>query len=575
MRLIRLLIKRGDQIVREITFKTGLNLILDKPTSQKTQTGNNVGKTTVLRLIDYCLGSDGADIWEDSEFKSSVNQEVYDFLHGPVPVSVDLTMEKPIARGPTTTTYTLNREFGKKAPGSKDRPTCFVNEKAFKKLEDYREAVKWLLFGTEGSKPTLRQLVPKFVRSSPIAMSRTLKFLSGYTTEATYEIVHLFLFGFLDVGVLEERPKLVELRKRLERDLQALTRIRKEGEIAQLLLHLQREIESITLSNQLRGEVPEIAEHANVVSNIRSEASVLAGELGALEGDIASLRLTIGELESEFADVDRAAVEAIYREAQTYIPKLHHDWNELTDFVQALRGRKRRFLESQVGDLQNRGSAVRERLRGLQSREAQEIGILEKSQAFNYALELRADLQEKLKQVGSLEQDLRDIHELKARAEDAERHLNATKTKIEDGTSLLQERVAIFNKYFSKLSEALYGEQYLLHFEETSRGAIAFELTAVGSNVGAGKKMSQTAAFDLAYVQFLTETGINFPKFVCHDGVESIHGNQLEALLRIANDVDGQLILSTLRDKLPETVEALVEECTVLQLAQDDRLFGL
>src|SRR5436309_2341264 len=91
MQLDELLVKRGDSVVRSVRFKKGLNLIIDKPTPTSTDSGNSVGKTTVLRLIDFCLGSEGSDIWEDAEFKN-VNQDVFDFLHGTIPVSVLLKL---------------------------------------------------------------------------------------------------------------------------------------------------------------------------------------------------------------------------------------------------------------------------------------------------------------------------------------------------------------------------------------------------------------------------------------------------------------------------------------------------
>ena len=567
MRLIQLIIIRADSVVRRIEFKQGLNLILDKPTQESTQSGNNVGKTTVLRLIDFCLGSDGEDIWQDSEFKS-VNQDVYDYLHGPVPVSITLTVEN-IIRG---TQHRLKRFFAvKNVPGE----AFFINEIAYKNVTDYRVAVKQLLFGSNGAKPTLRQLAPKFVRSSQGLMSKTLKFLGEYTREVDYEALHLFLFGFFAVDVLEERPRLTNNKRKLDRDLQALSRARKEGEIEQLLIHLRREIEEIGLSNQLRGEVPEIAAHANEVSAIRASAANVAGTLGRLEGEIAAIHMTIEELVSEYSDIDRYAIESIYREATKYIPKLHHDWSELTEFVQSLRGRKQRFLQSQASALQDKVEKAQQELATLQARESREIKTLMQSRAFNQALEVRADLQEKLKKLGSLEQDLQDIRDLKDRIVTVEKQLQTTKAQIEEGKVLLHDRVSIFNKYFSELSKDLYGEQYLLHFEETEKGSLSFQLSAVGSNVGAGKKLSQTAAFDLAYIEFLRETGINFPRFVCHDGMESIHGNQLAALLTAANQVDGQLVLATLRDKLPKMPDKFIEENTILEMSQVDKLFGL
>lgn len=564
MRVTTLTILHGGVVVRAIKFKNGLNLILDKPTSAATQSGNNVGKTTVLRLIDFCLGSEGDDIWQDSEFKNTINKDVYDFLHGTVPVSIALLLESAKSR-----THSLRRTF------KDSEPSFFVDDVPFKNINLYRTAVKELLFQSQGTKPTLRQLAPKFVRSSQVLMSKTLKFLGDYASEVDYEAIHLFLFGFFAVDVLEERPRLTRNRKKLNRDLQALQRTRKEGEIEQLLLHLKREIEELTLSTHLRGEVPEIAAHANRVTGIRADAANVVATLARIDGEIAATEMTIQELASEFSNIDRHSIESIYREAGKYLHELHHDWNELTDFVQSLRTRKERFLLRHTAQLHVRATALKEQIADLQTRESKELQTLMSSRAFSQALEVRADLQVKLKTLGSLEQDLQDIKDLKEHLALVDTRLDQTKTLIEEGKVLLKDRVRIFNKYFSELSKTLYGEQYLLHFEESSRGALVFQLSAVGSNVGTGKKLSQTAAFDLAYVKFLRETAISFPRFVCHDGVESIHANQLRLLLETAAAMDGQLILATLRDKLPAMPAEFIAENTALELSQDDRLFRI
>jgi len=49
-------------VIRNIPFHSGLNLIVDEtPIDGGEATGNNVGKTTVLVLIDFCLGASAKD----------------------------------------------------------------------------------------------------------------------------------------------------------------------------------------------------------------------------------------------------------------------------------------------------------------------------------------------------------------------------------------------------------------------------------------------------------------------------------------------------------------------------------
>ena len=568
MQLVSLSIKRGDQVLREITFKAGLNLILDKPTVSGKQSGNNVGKTTVLRLIDFCLGSDGDEIWQDSEFKGSINQEVYDLLHGTPAVFITLEISDKF-RG----SHSVRRSF--RVKGQKGTGLLYIDDVPQDSITAYRDEVKNILFGTKARKPSLRHLTPKFVRSSNAVMSKTLKFLGSFGSEVDYEAVHLFLFGFFNVGVLEERAALTDRRVVVARDLQGASRQRKEGEIEQLLLHLRREIEDAQTAIQVRGEVPEIAAAANSVSEIRAQASDVGSALGRIEGEIASINLAIASLKHDYDNIDHVAVKSIYLEAGKYHEKLQHDWEDLSNFVANLRGRKERFLQQQLNELNEKAATAYQTLARLQVQEEDFVTALRQTRAFEVALEARADLHEKLKQVGGLEESLNAIQSLRASLEDIDNRLEATRKTVEDGKAQLTQRVSLFNEFFSALSKELYGEQYLLTFDDSKNGSIVFSLTSVGANVGAGKKVSQTAAFDIAYVKFLRAANINFPTFVCHDGVEAVHGNQLAELLTTANALDGQLVLAAIRDKLPGISATFLETNTILKLSQDDKLFGM
>ena len=74
MLLEKLTISSKNGVIRDIPFKLqGLNLVIDTtPISDETATisGNNVGKTTFIRSVDFCFGSSGKDIYVDKENKS-------------------------------------------------------------------------------------------------------------------------------------------------------------------------------------------------------------------------------------------------------------------------------------------------------------------------------------------------------------------------------------------------------------------------------------------------------------------------------------------------------------------------
>ena len=73
-----LLITNNEGLIRKIDFRMGVNLIIDETLHGTSATGNNVGKTTILRLIEFCLGGDQRKIYSTRE--NGENKLVKDFL---------------------------------------------------------------------------------------------------------------------------------------------------------------------------------------------------------------------------------------------------------------------------------------------------------------------------------------------------------------------------------------------------------------------------------------------------------------------------------------------------------------
>ena len=71
----------AEEIVRDIKFNlNGLSLIVDNTSNESSESGNSVGKTTAIKIIDLCLGAKSVkDLYYDSDTRSE-NQVVKNFL---------------------------------------------------------------------------------------------------------------------------------------------------------------------------------------------------------------------------------------------------------------------------------------------------------------------------------------------------------------------------------------------------------------------------------------------------------------------------------------------------------------
>ena len=59
----------SEEIIRNIKFNLkGLSLIVDNTSDESSESGNSVGKTTAIKIIDLCLGAKSVkELYYDSD----------------------------------------------------------------------------------------------------------------------------------------------------------------------------------------------------------------------------------------------------------------------------------------------------------------------------------------------------------------------------------------------------------------------------------------------------------------------------------------------------------------------------
>lgn len=185
----KLIISNSSEIIREINFSTGLNLIIDDtPVEDDKSTGNNVGKTTVLKLIDFCLGAKGNIIYTDTENKKETYDVVKNFLIDEE-IEITLILTENL-NDPNAKRLKIQRNFLQHTNAVRKINGKTVLDKDF---ED--ELEKNIMPGKDVEKPTFRQVISHNIRYRDDSINNTLKTLDKFTSAVEYETLYLYLLG--------------------------------------------------------------------------------------------------------------------------------------------------------------------------------------------------------------------------------------------------------------------------------------------------------------------------------------------------------------------------------------------
>lgn len=181
-----LIISNDKKVIRKIKFRKGINLIIDE--SKEQITGNNVGKTTVLKLIDVCLGAIPKIIYLDPESKRQEYQLVKDFLiENEVLITLILTTSLDDENAKK---IIIERNFL-----SRNKIIRKIKGNSYTEKEFEPELLNLLFPDHYAEKPTFRQIISHNIRYKDESINNTLKTLNSYTSDAEYETLYLFLFG--------------------------------------------------------------------------------------------------------------------------------------------------------------------------------------------------------------------------------------------------------------------------------------------------------------------------------------------------------------------------------------------
>jgi len=566
MFLKQVIIQNKNTIIRDILFHKGINLIVDETSVGGSQqdTGNNVGKTTVLRLVDYCFGADGKNIYQDTEFKKQPNTKIENFLKdNEIIITVVLvdTLE-----GVEKHRLTIRKNFL-----LRNKKLQELNGENIPDNKEFDKALKKEIFNSDVAKPTFRQIISKNIRDEKNKMANIVKLLHTTTRPEEYEALFLFWLG-IDTDSHNQK-ELLSKEKTREENFQK--RLKKEGELSlieQQLILLNEKINELNNRKNKFNLNENYVTDVDKLNDIKSKLNRSSTELSRLEIRKDLIDESKEDLEQEYTQIDTSQIEALYEKAKSLISNIQVSFEDTVKFHNDLISEKLEYITKELPEIEQQIRKIKSEIIVFRKDEDTLTETLNKSALVEDFEKTILDLNKQFERKGNLEEQKRLWLYSQEKLVEIDRNLNEINLGISSKDSQIQNRITEFNKYFSVMSDRLYGETYLLSSQKNEKG---YELivTNLEGNPSTGKKKGQIAAFDFAYIEFADRLDIECLHFIMHDQLETIHDNQLNTIVEVSNSINGQYIVPILRDKIPSKID--ISEFEVLSLSQDDKLFRL
>lgn len=561
MFLKSLTINNHDVLIREISFHKGINLIVDETKSEdRTQSGNSVGKTTVLRLIDFCLDGTGSNIYIDPEFKNT-NQKIASFLKDNN-ILIKLIL---VANLDDSNSKTIEIERNFLNYSNKIQK---INGESLSN-DEFSTVLKELIFESSEKNPTLKQLKSKNIRDEKNKLTQTIRVLpQNVTTDAIYESLHLFWFG---IDIDTSKDKLVR-DKNIEEKLQI--RLRKDSNLSQInqsLIIIDKQIEALHKKKELFNLNEKYEEELQHLNDVKSNINKTSTNISRLELRRELILESKADFEKDVTNINIDQIKRMYEKAKSFIPNIQKTFEETVTFHNEMINQKVAYIIEELPTLENEINQNKRQLNSLILQEKSISESLNKSGAIEDLQIIINDLNSYYERKGNFEEQKRLWENSNENLKKITEKLDKINVNILSKDELIQQRIVEFNTYFSDISSRLDGVHSLLS-ADNENGIYKFRIDNIEGNPGTGSKKSQMASFDLAYIKFADALNIPCLHFILQDQIENVHSNQITNLLtEIVDEVNCQYVLPVLRDKLPSNID--IKPFEVLSLKQSDKLF--
>ena len=511
---------------KTLSFGPGLNLLLAQKSQGATskQTRNRAGKTSLIEIIHFLLGSDA----ESKDLPRT--KALTDYTFG---MDFDLAGSRlNVERCGSNQSKLIIKGAGYPHDNIKITNSEWKNllgEKMFG-LESYTDE--------KGRRPTFRSIFSYFARRQLSGAFSTPEKNSTMQQIGNVQLSLMYLLG-IDWIIASDWQQVREQEKNLK-ELKKAAGLGALGKIIGKAADLRTQL---TLAESRLKKLKDQVNQFRVLPEYHSleiEASQLTRDLNCLANsntlDIAS----INDIETALASEEPpslADLESVYQEVGIILPGIvRKRYNDVCSFHESVIRNRKDYLSGELEAAKIRIEFRNQSKVSLDSRRAEVMEILQSHGALDHFSKLQGEL-------GRMEAEVETLRE---RYEAAEK-LEGTKNELEIERNRLQlrlrrdffeqnERLNEAIVAFEEISQQLYESQGSMVIDDTPNGP-SFDFQMQGDR-SKGIKNMQIFCFDMMLMRLCTERGIG-PGFLIHDShlFDGVDGRQVISALKVGSEI--------------------------------------
>lgn len=558
---------------KELEFKPGLNVLIAQKElgASDKQTRNRAGKTSLIEIINFLIGSDAGT---DSVFREKA---LADKTFG---IEFDLGGEKVAAERSGKEPKKIHVDGG-----------TFLKGKTQIYNSEWVEELGEQVFGLSkfpkdaGRVPTFRSLFAYFIRRQLSGAFTTPEKQATMQQAGDYQVALLFLLG-LDWKIASEWQKVRDREKTLNEfkkaagagafgsiigtaaDLRTILTVA-EARLSDFKAHLSS-FRVLPEYEELNAEANQITEQLKNISNADTiDAAAISDIEKAMQGE---------------APPSLTELESIYAEAGVALPKLAvKRYDEVKSFHESVIRNRRDYLSDELNAAKSRILLHEQEKQRLDQRRAQIMSVLQSHQALEQFVNLQGEAGRMGAEVESLHQQFEAAEQLEGTKNELEIERNHLTLRLRrdfaEQKGLLAEAILAFEE----TSKRLYESAGSMTIEVTSNGPF-FQFPMQGSR-SKGIKNMQIFCFDMMLMSICARRGIG-PGFLVHDShlFDGVDGRQVISALKAgaerARELGFQYIITMNEDDaFKEKIEGFnlreyVLPVVLTDASEDGGLFG-